>query len=153
MIAEPFLAAAKKVDRVLGSPYDAISKDFLVSAYFTNAAWAKDHADLLKRFIAAMYETAAWANRDHAKSADLLVEYSKIGPVDGERDDPRSLRRASQRGHATADRGRQREIRRLRNVPGATVDLRAAALVAHLDVLAVFVENKRAYEIRRAARC
>ncbi|HEV8021606.1 MAG TPA: ABC transporter substrate-binding protein [Candidatus Lustribacter sp.] len=81
MIAEPFLAEAKKVDRVIGSPYDAVSKDFLVSAYFINAAWGKDHADLLKRFIAAMYETAAWANRDHVKSADLLVQYTKIDPA------------------------------------------------------------------------
>lgn len=81
MIAEPFLSAAKKVDRVIASPYDAVSKDFLVSAYFTNAAWAKDHADLLKRFISAMYETAAWANRDHVKSAELLVQYTKIDPA------------------------------------------------------------------------
>lgn len=81
MIAEPFLTVAKKTDRVIGSPYDAVSKDFLVSAYFTNGAWAKDHADLLKRFISAMYETAAWANREHAKSADLLVQYTKIDPA------------------------------------------------------------------------
>jgi len=81
MIAEPFLSAAKKVDRVLGSPYDAVSKDFLVSAYFANAAWTRDNADLLKRFIAAMYQTAAWANRDHAKSAELLVQYTKIDPA------------------------------------------------------------------------
>jgi NitT/TauT family transport system substrate-binding protein len=81
MIAEPFLSAAKKTDRVIGSPYDAVSKDFLVSAYFANAAWAKDHTELLNRFIAAMQETAVWANANHAKSADLLVQYAKIDPA------------------------------------------------------------------------
>ena len=34
MIAEPFLTAARKSERVIASPYDAVSKDFLVSAYF-----------------------------------------------------------------------------------------------------------------------
>ena len=81
MIAEPFLSAAKKVDRVLASPYDAVSKDFLVSAYFTTSGWAKDHPDLLNRFIAAIHEAAVWANANHAKSADLLVGYTKINPA------------------------------------------------------------------------
>lgn len=81
MIAEPFLSSAKKLNRVIGSPYDAVSKDFLVSAYFTMEPWAKDHADLLSRFTGAIYETAAWANKNRAKSADLLVQYSKIDPA------------------------------------------------------------------------
>jgi NitT/TauT family transport system substrate-binding protein len=81
MIAEPFLSVSKKVDRVIGSPYDAVSKDFLVSAYFTTAEWAKDHPDLLARFVGAMHETAVWANENHAKSAELLVAYSKIDPT------------------------------------------------------------------------
>jgi NitT/TauT family transport system substrate-binding protein len=81
MIAEPFLTVAKKVDRVIASPYDAVSKDFLVSAYFTTSGWAKDHPDLLNRFIAAIRETAVWANANRAKSGDLLVQYSKIDPA------------------------------------------------------------------------
>jgi NitT/TauT family transport system substrate-binding protein len=81
MIAEPFLSAAKKVDRVIGSPYDAVSKAFLVSAYFTMEPWAKDHADVLNRFVGAIYDTAAWANKNRAKSADYLIQYSKIDPA------------------------------------------------------------------------
>jgi NitT/TauT family transport system substrate-binding protein len=81
MIAEPFLSAAKKVDRVIGSPYDAVAKDFLVSAYFTTEPWAKDHADVLNRFIGAIYDAGAWANKNRAKSADLLIQYSKIDPA------------------------------------------------------------------------
>jgi len=81
MIAEPFLSAAKKVDRVIGSPYDAVSKSFLVSAYFTMEPWAKDHADVLNRFVGAIYDTAAWANKNRTKSADYLIAYSKIDPA------------------------------------------------------------------------
>ena len=79
-IAEPFLSVARKTERVLGAPYDAIAKEFLVSAYFTNTAWAKDHADVLNRFIAAIHEAAVWANANHAKSAEILLKYAKMDP-------------------------------------------------------------------------
>jgi NitT/TauT family transport system substrate-binding protein len=80
-IAEPFLNAAAKTDRVIASPYDAVAKTFLISAFFTNAAWAKDHPDVVNRFIAAMHDTAVWANANHAKSLEILLKYAKIDPA------------------------------------------------------------------------
>jgi NitT/TauT family transport system substrate-binding protein len=80
MIAEPFLTAARKSERVLASPYDTIGKTFLISAYFTTAAWAKDHPDVLNKFITAIREAAVWANANHAKSAEILLKYAKIDP-------------------------------------------------------------------------
>ena len=80
-IAEPFLSAAKKTDRVIASPYDAIAKEFLISAYFTTSSWAKEHPDVLNRFVAAIHEAALWANANHAKSAAILLQYAKIDPA------------------------------------------------------------------------
>jgi NitT/TauT family transport system substrate-binding protein len=80
-IAEPFLNAAAKTDRVIASPYDAVARTFLISAFFTTAGWAKDHPDLVNRFIAALRETAVWANANHAKSLDILLKYAKIDPA------------------------------------------------------------------------
>ncbi len=80
MIAEPFLSVARKTDRVLGAPYDTVAKEFMVSAYFANTAWAKDHADVLNRFVAAIHEAAVWANANHAKSAEILLKYAKMDP-------------------------------------------------------------------------
>lgn len=80
-ITEPFLTAALKTDRAIGSPYDAVSKELLVSAYFTTSGWAKDHPDALGRFIAAIHQAAVWANANHAKSAAILLEYAKIDPA------------------------------------------------------------------------
>jgi ABC-type nitrate/sulfonate/bicarbonate transport system substrate-binding protein len=79
-IAEPFLSVARKTERVIGAPYDAIAKEFIVGAYFTNASWAKDHADVLNRFIGAIHEAAVWANANHAKSAEILLKYAKMDP-------------------------------------------------------------------------
>ena len=79
-IAEPFLSVARKTDRVIGAPFDAISKEFMVSAYFANQTWAKEHADVLNRFIAAIHDAAVWANANHAKSAEILLKYAKMDP-------------------------------------------------------------------------
>jgi NitT/TauT family transport system substrate-binding protein len=79
-IAEPFLSIARKTDRVLGSPYDAIAKEFLISAYFATTTWAKANPVALNHFIAAIHEAAVWANANHAKSAEILLKYAKMDP-------------------------------------------------------------------------
>jgi NitT/TauT family transport system substrate-binding protein len=79
-IAEPFLSAARKTERIIGVPYDAIAKEFLVSAYFTTSTWAKANPDVLKRFISAIHEAAVWGNANHAKSAEILLKYAKMDP-------------------------------------------------------------------------
>jgi NitT/TauT family transport system substrate-binding protein len=79
-IAEPFLSIARKTDRIIASPYDAVAKEFLISAFFTTSTWAKEHPDLLNRFITAIHEAAVWGNANHAKSAEILLKYAKIDP-------------------------------------------------------------------------
>ncbi len=80
-IAEPFLNAAAKTERIVASPYDSVAKEFLISAYFTTSGWAKEHADTLNRFIDAIHEAALWANANHEKSAEILLRYAKIDPA------------------------------------------------------------------------
>jgi NitT/TauT family transport system substrate-binding protein len=79
-ISEPFLALVKKDVRVLGYSHNAIAKQFLQSAWFTTPQWAKDHPDAVRRFAAAMRETAIWANQkaNLPKSAEILAKYTKI---------------------------------------------------------------------------
>lgn len=80
MVAEPYLATVRKTNRVLASPYDAVSKEFIISAYFTTNQWAKDHPDVLNRFVTAIHEAAVWANANHARSAEILVAATKVDP-------------------------------------------------------------------------
>ncbi len=35
---------------------------------------------IARRFAAAIYETARWANANHARSGEILVKYAKIDP-------------------------------------------------------------------------
>lgn len=79
LLAEPFLSRAlAQGNRILGPAYDGIAKNFLIGAWFTTAAWAKAHPDLVKRFQASMLETATWANKHQAESAPILLKYTKI---------------------------------------------------------------------------
>ena len=82
MIAEPFYTGAKSKVRVLASPYDIVAnnKEFLISAYFTTTTYASAHADALAKFDAAIREAAVWANKNHAKSAEILLKYAKVDP-------------------------------------------------------------------------
>ncbi len=83
LLNEPYLETAKKDHRLLGYPYDAVSKDFLIAGWFTASAWAKANPDLVARFAAVMRETAVWANKkeNQGKSAEILEKYTKIDPA------------------------------------------------------------------------
>jgi NitT/TauT family transport system substrate-binding protein len=79
-ISEPYLAVVKKTTRIIGYSHNAIAKQFLQSAWFTTPQWAKDHADTVRRFAAAMRDTAIWANQksNQERSAEILSKYTKI---------------------------------------------------------------------------
>jgi NitT/TauT family transport system substrate-binding protein len=82
-ISEPFFADLGKSVRVLGYSHNAVAKEFLQSAWFTTPQWAKDHPDLVRRFAAAMRETAMWANQkaNYQRSGEILAKYSKTNPA------------------------------------------------------------------------
>ena len=63
--------------RLLGNAYDAIAPSFASSVWFSTSHWAAAHPAELKAFIAAMLETAKWANTHHAETAGILAKYTK----------------------------------------------------------------------------
>jgi NitT/TauT family transport system substrate-binding protein len=80
-VTEPFLNAAKRSSRALVYGFDAIAKHFLLNVWFTTVAWARAHPDDVRRFAAAMRDTAQWANANHAQSAAIVAKYTKIDPA------------------------------------------------------------------------
>jgi NitT/TauT family transport system substrate-binding protein len=78
VVSEPFLSIALANGcRVLVACHDSIAKDFLVGAWFANAAWANEHADQVARFRAVIARTARWANAHHPESQRILEKYTK----------------------------------------------------------------------------
>jgi NitT/TauT family transport system substrate-binding protein len=82
-ISEPFLADLRGSVRILGYAHDAVANEFLQSAWFTTPQWARDHPEQVRRFAAAMRETALWANQkaNYARSGAILAKYSKTDPA------------------------------------------------------------------------
>jgi NitT/TauT family transport system substrate-binding protein len=80
MMPEPQISEARATCRVFANAYDAIGDGFMIAGWFATTAWADAHPDLVRRFAAAMRETALWANRNPAQSLPILVKYIKLDP-------------------------------------------------------------------------
>jgi NitT/TauT family transport system substrate-binding protein len=80
-LAEPFISIDKRTTRVLTYAFDAIAHSFLISAWFSTAAWARAHPDLVTRFARAVIDAGTWANRNPAPSAEILTRDVKLDPA------------------------------------------------------------------------
>jgi NitT/TauT family transport system substrate-binding protein len=57
--------------------YNAIANDFLLGAYFTTSAYAQAHPEVVRAFVAALAQSARWANANPRRSAAILAKYAK----------------------------------------------------------------------------
>lgn len=78
LMVEPFLSAASGDVRVVADPFRAVADSFSVGAYFANRSWIAANRPLARRFAAALYATAVWANAHHDQTAPILSKYAKI---------------------------------------------------------------------------
>ncbi len=78
--AEPDLsdAVASGNVRILAPVYNAVAPSFIIGAWFATSDWAKAHADVVTRYVAAINEAGAWANKNQAASAKILEKYTKV---------------------------------------------------------------------------
>ncbi|HXP92054.1 MAG TPA: ABC transporter substrate-binding protein [Candidatus Binatia bacterium] len=83
MMAVPELSDSlrTKTVKAIAYPFESIGKEWLVGGWFTTAAWAQAHPDLVRAFVSAMQTTADWANHHQADSAKILEQATGI-PVD-----------------------------------------------------------------------
>jgi NitT/TauT family transport system substrate-binding protein len=80
LLAEPSATEFKSSTRVLSKCFDGIAPNFMISAYIATTKWANAHPDLVQKFQQAIRETAAWANKNHDKTAEMLAKEAKISP-------------------------------------------------------------------------
>ena len=69
-----------KLAKKIATPMDTIAPSFYSGTHFATLAWAKAHVDLVHHFEQVMYETAAWANKNHDKTADILAKAIRLDP-------------------------------------------------------------------------
>jgi NitT/TauT family transport system substrate-binding protein len=79
VIGEPFITfGADKGLRPLYMDKNAIAPRYVLSGFMTTKDWAAKNPALAAKFIAAIKETAQWANTNRSASAAILAKYTKL---------------------------------------------------------------------------
>ena len=80
ILAEPILtnAVATKQVKVFADAYTAIAPTFAFASYFTSTDYAKAHPEIVAKFVKVIYEAAAYANKHHAETAEVMSDATKI---------------------------------------------------------------------------
>ncbi len=83
LLSEPFVTFAKGQVRAVGSPFDvaadmAPSKSFCVSVWYASKPWFEADPARARAAIAAIYDTARWANAHHDDTFAILVRDGKL---------------------------------------------------------------------------
>lgn len=77
-LGEPNLTLVRNDVRVIGSPYSAIGKEYLFAGWFASKSWLAEDKDRARKFVAAIYATARWANTHHDESFAFLAQNAKL---------------------------------------------------------------------------
>jgi NitT/TauT family transport system substrate-binding protein len=72
MVSEPFLTENKADIEPLADAFAAIAPQWISAVFVISKAWVTANPDAAKRFVAAMHETARWANTHHTETAKIL---------------------------------------------------------------------------------
>jgi NitT/TauT family transport system substrate-binding protein len=78
MISEPFLTQESADIEVLADAFSALAPAWISSVFVASKAWVTANPEGARRFIAAMHETARWANTHHAETAKMLSPLSGV---------------------------------------------------------------------------
>lgn len=66
--------------RVLGDPYAALGRRFLIAGWFCTGEYAARNRDAVRRFAAALVQATTYTNAHHAETVPIVAEYSHIDP-------------------------------------------------------------------------
>src|SRR5208282_1706826 len=54
--------------------------NFMVGGWFAKSDWIESNRETARRFVAAIYDTARWANAHPLESSAILAKYAKLDP-------------------------------------------------------------------------
>lgn len=80
VLNEPLLGAALATGKVrqIGDAFGALADRWLTSAYLAQPDFANKHADLMRRFARATYESASYTNAHEGETVEIMSAASKI---------------------------------------------------------------------------
>jgi NitT/TauT family transport system substrate-binding protein len=78
LLSEPTLVASRDLIRDVGHPLDAIAKEFLIGVWYASRAWVEADRPRARKLVAAIYDTARWANTHRAETFQVLTREGKL---------------------------------------------------------------------------
>lgn len=80
LIGEPNLTLVRNDVRTLGNPFAAVAKEYVITAFFASKSWIDADRNRARRLVAAIYDTARWANSHHDETFAILTRNAKLDP-------------------------------------------------------------------------
>lgn len=81
MTSAPWMTASLGDARILATPYDVLGRRLLLTAWIANDAWLRVNSGVAARLVAAIRETARWANHNRPSTAAILARISSMTPA------------------------------------------------------------------------
>jgi NitT/TauT family transport system substrate-binding protein len=78
VLVEPFLTAARNDTRMIARPYDSLGSRLMTFGWIANKDWYAANPAVVARLVAAIRDTATWANRNHDATATIISAAAKI---------------------------------------------------------------------------
>jgi len=81
MTSTPWMNEGLADARILATPYEVLGRRLLLTAWIANNGWLAANKAVAGRLVAAIRETAQWANRNRPATAAILERISKVTPA------------------------------------------------------------------------
>ncbi len=80
LMLEPLLSASLSTGktRTLGDVMGSIAPTYMFGAFIARSDWATQHADLVRKFVRIMADSATYTNAHPAQTAAMMAEVTKI---------------------------------------------------------------------------
>lgn len=66
--------------RALAPVYTGISPFFVFAGFFSSQAYAEAHPDVIRKFMQVVYRAAAYTNKHHADTVQMMADVTKVQP-------------------------------------------------------------------------
>jgi NitT/TauT family transport system substrate-binding protein len=78
MLGEELIAPNRTDVEILGNAFAAIGPAWSSAVFVASKAWVAEHPDAARRFVAAMYDAARWANTHQAETARIFAPVAGV---------------------------------------------------------------------------
>jgi NitT/TauT family transport system substrate-binding protein len=80
LITEPTLSLSLTDNRIFASPYDAIARVFVQTAWFATDDWIAGNPRAVRQFASAIRDAQRWANQHPREATELFEKHSGLTP-------------------------------------------------------------------------